>query len=290
MSKRKACKGCERRKPAPKKPAGASRKQTPKKSAAAGRKPAPKKPAPAQVTRSALWFPDFSHHNGDIKWAVVAQQRAKGMRGCFLKATEGGDWRDLTFADHWVNSRRSGFLRGAYHYFLRRVDAEVQVDNFVNALKEANRREIGAATIPIDGIGPWVPGDLPPVLDVEKGGPRNEKNQWKGVSKKDAADMVVKFLELLKTEHKLSVNPIIYLSVSFYQEVLGGDQRLIDNVNWWFADYTSPFPDRPRVPAGVSGWDWWQYTPHGELDGVQNEVDFSNFNGGETKLQSLLIR
>ncbi len=69
----------------------------------------------------------------------------------YIKATEGGDFVDPSFVRNWEQSRKTGLLRGAYHFYtFCRAGAE-QAQNFVQ-------------TVPIE------PNTLPPVVDLEFGG------------------------------------------------------------------------------------------------------------------------
>ena len=91
---------------------------------------------------------DLSHHNGVVGWRRV---HADGIRFAYLKASEGGDFRDDTFAANAQGAARVGVPVGAYHYFtLCRPGAE-QARNFLAATATARLR-------------------LPPAIDLEFGG------------------------------------------------------------------------------------------------------------------------
>lgn len=46
---------------------------------------------------------DLSHHQGDIQWKKISPQQ---YRFIYLKATEGGDFKDRKFQDNWLQARR----------------------------------------------------------------------------------------------------------------------------------------------------------------------------------------
>ncbi len=219
----------------------------------------------ARLGLPGVWGIDVSHWQDQIDWARVKQE---GPDFAFLKATEGGDIVDATYARNWKETKDKGILRGPYHFFRPRTNLQTQIDNFSRVI-EAN------------GIGV---GDLPPVLDAE------EPKLWKGIGKKAAADLCVGFLEGVKKNLGLRVPLIIYMSSSFSEEILGADPRLKQNI-LWVADYTPPVPGQPRVPKPWDSWDFYQFTEHGTMPGINGkDVDINRFNGDRSRLQSLLIR
>ena len=56
---------------------------------------------------------DVSHWQGDIHWPAVADD---GVRFAFMKATDGTDYVDPTFASNRARARASGLEVGAYHF------------------------------------------------------------------------------------------------------------------------------------------------------------------------------
>jgi lysozyme len=81
---------------------------------------------------SAARFPirgiDVSHHQGAIDWTAV---KAARVEFAFIKASEGGDFRDREFARNWEAARKAGVVRGAYHFFTFCTPGLAQADNFV---------------------------------------------------------------------------------------------------------------------------------------------------------------
>ena len=64
---------------------------------------------------------DISHYQGDIDWGQLTQSRLTDfpIEFVFMKATEGGDHGDDTFARNFSEAGKHGFIRGAYHFSLR---------------------------------------------------------------------------------------------------------------------------------------------------------------------------
>ncbi len=193
---------------------------------------------------------DVSIYQDNINWKKV---RASGIFFAFIKASEGATYRDANFRANWSASRSQGVMRGAYHFFRPNSSVAAQVENFLSA------------------VGPFEPGDLPPVLDVEI------PSAW-GASKKANADKVVAWLEAV--EARTGMNPILYMSYYFAQDVLGSDPRLA-NYPLWVAAYGSSID----APAPLPRWTFWQYTDSGTVFGINGDVDMNQFNGSLEQLR-----
>ena len=74
---------------------------------------------------------DVSHHQGVVDWERVASNRA--IRFVYIKASEGGDFRDASFTENWNGARRGGLVAGAYHYFTFCRSGRDQAANFLAA-------------------------------------------------------------------------------------------------------------------------------------------------------------
>ena len=96
-----------------------------------------------------LWYSvtgvDVSNHQGDIDWPALARNN---VAFAYIKATEGGDFRDRRFQFNWEGAKKAGIARGAYHYFTQCRPGIEQAHNFI-------------ATVPRGQ------GALPPVIDAE---------------------------------------------------------------------------------------------------------------------------
>ena len=103
---------------------------------------------------------DISHYQGEVDWKMLKQTRLGKfpVQFVFMKATEGGDYSDKKFVANFDSAKVHGFIRGAYHLYNPKTDANKQADFFINSVK-------------------LEPGDLPPVLDIEKKGRDVEKLQ-----------------------------------------------------------------------------------------------------------------
>ena len=66
--------------------------------------------AAQQQTTRLIYGEDISNHQPDHDWQASPAQFG------IIKATEGTDFRDATFARHWAELAKKGIVRGAYHF------------------------------------------------------------------------------------------------------------------------------------------------------------------------------
>lgn len=195
---------------------------------------------------------DVSHYQGDIDWKMLGQTRQGQfpIQFIFMKATEGGDYTDDRFAANFDSARVHGFVRGAYHFYNPKTDANKQADFFIQSVK-------------------LEPGDLPPVLDIEKKGKDMKKLQ---------SDLK---LWLRKVENHYGVKPIIYASYKFKTRYL--NDSVFNTYPYWIAHY---YVDSVRYEGD---WKFWQHTDVGTLPGIEEKVDLNVFNGGKNELDAFCI-
>ena len=196
---------------------------------------------------------DISHYQGDVNWKMLEQTRQGQfpVSFIFMKATEGGDFADDKFVANFDSARAHGFIRGAYHFYNPKTDANKQADFFINSVK-------------------LEPGDLPPVLDIEK--------KSKDV-KKLQDDLKI---WLRKVESHYGVKPIIYASYKFKTKYL--NDSVFDSYPYWIAHY---YVDSVRYQGD---WKFWQHTDVGTLPGIDEKVDLNIFNGSLSEMKELLMK
>lgn len=192
---------------------------------------------------------DVSRYQGVIDWERLA---ADGHHFAFIKATEGGDHRDVSFIANWAESGRVNLRRGAYHFFSPYVDPDYQLSNYTNLVK-------------------LKPGDLPPVLDVEEIG---------RLTSKKLVERVNRWLSLAEAHY--GVKPILYSGQNFYNRHLAGQ---FDDYPLWLARYGN---EEPVTICGRS-FDFWQYTDRGHLPGVVGDIDRNVFLGTSLELAALCV-
>jgi lysozyme len=179
---------------------------------------------------------DVSHHSGTVDWAAVA---AGGYAFAFVKATEGIDALDPTFAGHWRALADHGLHRGAYHFYVTEDDPEQQARFFLSQVDHQ-------------------PGDLAPVVDVELIGHGTVG---------DVAPRLRRFLEIV--EQEVGVPPIIYTSPNFWNAHLGTG---FERYPLWIAEYEV---EEPTLPEGWGSWTIWQFEGDADVPGVEKGADRS---------------
>ena len=189
---------------------------------------------------------DAARFQTSVDWA---RAKTVGIEFAFLKATEGGDLKDIKFDDHWRRAGRAGIVRGAYHFYYFCTTPEVQAQFFIDTV-------------------PRTRGTMPPVLDMEwnpfsptcKRRPdgatvRNEMQRW--------MDIV--------TAH-YGQKPIIYTTPRFYRE---NGLSAFKGVEFWLRTTAQS----PAEAYPGQSWRFWQYTATGTLPNTPGSVDINVFNG-----------
>ena len=196
---------------------------------------------------------DISHYQGNINWKMLEQTRQGKfpISFIFMKATEGGDYADDKFVANFDSARAHGFIRGAYHFYNPKTDANKQADFFIQSVK-------------------LEPGDLPPVLDIEKKGKDMKKLQQ---------DLKV---WLRKVESHYGVKPIIYASYKFKTRYL--NDSVFNSYPYWIAHY---YVDSVRYQGD---WKFWQHTDVGTLPGIDEKVDLNVFNASLQELKRMQLQ
>ena len=196
---------------------------------------------------------DISHYQGNINWKMLEQTRQGQfpIQFIFMKATEGGDYPDKRFVANFDSAKAHDFIRGAYHFYNPKTDADKQADFFIN-------------TVNLES------GDLPPVLDIEKKSKDIKKLQ---------ADLKH---WLRRIEDHYGVKPIIYASYKFKTKYL--NDSVFNSYPYWIAHY---YVDSVQYKGD---WKFWQHTDVGTLPGIEEQVDLNIFNGGMEGLETLRLK
>jgi lysozyme len=193
---------------------------------------------------------DVSYHSGRVDWRAAA---AHGSRFALALATAGDDFRDPFFQCHWERMRQAGLLRGAYHFFVVADDPRAQARTFLSHVV-------------------FEPGDLAPVVDIEKVGPHPPK---------DLPERLAVFVD--EVEASLGVKPIIYTGPAFWNAHFRGGG--FGDYPLWLAQYGV---EKPAVPAGWDRWILWQWRGNADLPDVAPVVDLDRLGAG-VDLDKLLI-
>ncbi len=201
---------------------------------------------------------DISRYNPAIDWAKA--ERA-GIRFAFIKATEGQDDRDPSFAKWWSQAGKSRIQRSAYHFYYFCAGPENQAKNYINAVPKSQ-------------------ASLPPVLDVEWN-PTSPTCKTRPPAAKVVADLQ-KWLTIV--ERHYGQKPIIYTTVDFYADNLSRGE--LPGYQYWLRSVKA----EPRFIYKSRPWVFWQYTGTGSVPGIKGPVDINVFNGSQGKWQSWVAR
>ncbi len=196
---------------------------------------------------------DVSKYQDVVNWQSVKNMRVQdiSISFVFVKATEGLGNEDQMFSRNWKKIKEAGLVRGAYHYFLPTKSGKAQAENFINSVT-------------------LVPGDLPPVLDIE---------QAFGVPPEKLRQRAKEWLQTVQAYYGTA--PIIYTNVDFYERYLKDD---FDGYLLWAAHYLQP--SQPRI---YRNWSFWQHNERGRVNGCYTIVDFDVFNGDSLEFRKLLL-
>lgn len=213
-----------------------------------------------------IFLPDLylGDANGHPDWDDLAADRR--FSGAIIKALEGVSYAQGApwFAHQWPALRQAGgdrygktWFRGCYHYLIMSDDGAKQASSYLSAVEAA---------------GGWGAGDLPPIVDVERG---QEGCTNHGASKQQVIDTTSKWAETVRgalgckillygrgamrdlciTEHM----GCDYLWAPRYNHVMG----TTDDVGWpaelvklWqYTDGTANFTSYPASAPGLGATD-----------------------------------
>jgi lysozyme len=195
---------------------------------------------------------DVYDGDGRVDWSTV---KNSGKTFAFARATEGVSIKDSNFSHHWSVMKMDGIIRGAYHFFHPLAsDATKQAEEFLKTM------------------GKLEPGDLPPVLDVEK------------TDGADPATVVKKMKEWLAVVEKTlqqqtgkKIKPLIYTFPSFWIETLKNPSDFA-NYPLWIAHFDV---ETPMVPSSWGKGNWLIHQYAGDVEnvaGVSIRADLNKFN------------
>ena len=196
---------------------------------------------------------DISHYQDRVNWEKLRNASIGNapVSFVFIKATEGEKLFDDNFNRNFANAKRNGLIRGAYHFFVPGIDPRKQADFYLK-------------------IAQLEPGDLPPVLDIEKKGDLTPEQLRRDVK-----------IWLDKAEAEYGVKPILYTGYKFKMQYLNTPE--FDAYPYWIAHYYV------EKLAYKGKWAFWQHTDCGKVSGIKGFVDCNIFNGTLQDLMQLTL-
>jgi lysozyme len=194
---------------------------------------------------------DVSHHQGVIDWPKVAKAR---VQFAYLKSSEGGDWRDESFAVNVSGARSAGLAVGAYHFFTFCSPGGVQARNFFDF-------------VPVDAT------DLPPAVDLEYVGNCVARPTTQSFARELRA-----FLHIVEARYHRA--PVLYTTQTFFDVYLKDDE--FARYPLWIRDLTGT----DTLPAKRTVL-FRQFSDNGSVPGVRGLVDEDLFMGSKAAFAAL---
>ncbi|XDD47317.1 GH25 family lysozyme [Leptospira sp. WS39.C2] len=185
---------------------------------------------------------DVSHHQGKINWSLIPKNQISFV---YIKATEGGDFKDKSFVYNWSEAKKEGFFVGAYHFFTLCKSGLEQAENFIQ-------------TVPVDTAS------LPPVVDLEFEGNCKERPNLENVQFE-----IQKYLDRIDSHY--GKKTILYLTNEFKSKYLG--DNLFQHPVWIRNIFL-----HPNVFSSID-WVIWQYKNTERVNGIEGPVDINVLSG-----------
>lgn len=218
------------------------------------------------ISAHPILLPDLymGDANGHPDWTSLS--RDPRFSGAIIKALEGISYPKGApwFARQWPSLRAAGgsrygqaWFRGCYQYLIMEDDGTAQAEAYLAAVAAA---------------GGWGPGDLPPIVDVERG---QEGSTNHGASKQQVIDVTSAWAAKVRAElggvillygrgamNDLGITDHMgcdYLWAPQYNHVLDST----DNIGWpaelvklWqYTDGSANFTTYPRMAPGIGATD-----------------------------------
>jgi len=210
------------------------------------------------------WQHDYGGEHKPIDWASLRitniGERSRLIGGevdlpvsfVYIKATEATSIVNRHYSTDYQDAHTFGYHVGTYHFFSLSTDGEEQAIHFLQHLL-------------------YLPGDFPPVLDIE---PSDQQVAAAG-GEEQMFRNARKWLNYV--EEALGVTPIIYANQHFVKRYLSRQPDLRDHYPVWIARYSEFMPDFKLV--------FWQLSPEGRVRGITGYVDINVFNGYQAEFE-----
>ena len=195
---------------------------------------------------------DVSQYQGEINWSQMKTiYDIYPINFTFIRATMGSFNTDKRYIENWKESKKNGFLRGAYHFYRPDENSTAQAQNFIEHVKLET-------------------GDLPPVLDIETT-PRNQPMERLVEGLKNWCAII---------ENHYGIKPIIYTSDKYHQDYL---IQHFEGYVIWIANYNF------FVEKMQPHWNIWQFTEKAQIKGTREKVDLNIYRGTVDELKNLTL-
>jgi lysozyme len=199
-------------------------------------------PAAAAKATTGPDVASYQHPQGaGINWRKVMKS---GRTFAIVKATEGSSYVNPYFAGDYARAGAAGLVRGSYHF----ARPALPIVSTANAQARAFAAQVGTVTSS---------HTLPPALDLEVTG---------GLSSSQLVTWAQTFL--LKMRALTDRTPMLYTYPFFWSSDVN-DPSAFKRFPLWMASYGSTAPTSSL----------WQYTDSGNVKGIRNLADLSQYVG-----------
>jgi lysozyme len=184
--------------------------------------------------------------------------REAGFAFAFVAATHGLT-KNGSFQENWVMMKRCGLPRGAYHFLTHKSDGAAQAHAYLGQV---------AAD----------PGELPPIVDVEK--PPGCRGECCDLSCNQWIALVQAWID--EVTRRGARQPIVYTVEPFWNQCLCGTTKLRAHPLWLAGWPRFDFPEALRF-GGWSRWTFYQHAGNVRVGG--GVVDLNLFRGTAEDLE-----
>ncbi len=175
-----------------------------------------------------------------------SELKRNGFNTVIIKATEGVNYIDPLFEQHYNGALSNNMLIGFYHFMSDKTSPNEQAQDFWNAIKGKKFQVI-------------------PVLDIEK--------ETQGRNATQVTDRCLEFLNEFKILS--GYDCVVYTYTNFANTML--DSRL-SKYKLWIAEYGVSKPSSNRIWG--NSWVGFQYSENATIGGLKSKGDADVFNEG----------
>jgi lysozyme len=235
------------------------------------------------TARTNSWFGiDISHHNG-VNFPIQLLRRQR-VAFVYTKATQGTDFADKTFGEHWAAMKalplEQWIPRGAYHFLSsdRSMSGTAQADRFLSYVALH---------------GGFENGDLRPALDLEWDRACQAcVDRWADRTAEELVNVAIDFVRRVK--ERTGWTPLVYTNQSFLSErglSKAHVKRLTQTAKIWIFDLAKD--DRTLElanPAENLPYVLWQFSWNGRLsNGYSGQLNVDAFKGTEAEFGAMFL-
>ncbi|MGM0929050.1 MAG: FG-GAP-like repeat-containing protein [Actinomycetota bacterium] len=225
-------------------------------------------PAALPADKRDMWRPqgvqgiDVSSHQPSVNWQTEWNH---GARFAYVKSTEALSYMNPKWASQYTGSYKVGMIRGSYHFAIPNVSSGKRQANYF-----------------VDNGGGWSADGktLPPLLDIEYNPYPELGNTCYSISASKMVAWIKDFSNTIKA--RTGRLPAIYTTADWWNKCTGNSTAFKNHplhiAHYPYAGYTL---DKPRLPAGWTSYDIWQYSSTGPFTGDSNV-----WNGSTTSLRN----